>query len=272
MSDKFLIELAPNGGRFECGPGERILDAALAAGYWLPHSCRAGSCNACHLPLLSGAVRHEPPPADGQPVPAGECRTCQAYALCNLSLDAPKVPQAPGQRVITSGAKVVDVQRPSHDVVTIRLQIPAAAGFRFQAGQYASVLLKDGAKRSYSMANAPNEEGVIEWHVRRVEGGRFSTHAYDKLKVGAMLRIEGPYGDFVLRAGDALRFTPDEIEAFRKLGLDFDGARTQDDIDQALARWADMLNDERPDLLEMIAAAMAKARGIPLPARLTRIR
>jgi hypothetical protein len=76
----------------------------------------------------------------------------------------------------------------------------------------------------------------------------------------------------MLRAGDALRFTPDEIEAYRKLGLDFDGARTQDDIDQALARWADTLNDERPDLLEKIAAAMAKARGIPLPARLTRIR
>ena len=76
----------------------------------------------------------------------------------------------------------------------------------------------------------------------------------------------------MLRAGDALRLTPDEIEAYRKLGLDFDGARTQDDIDQTLARWADTLNDERPDLLEMIAAAMAKARGIPLPARLTRIR
>ena len=76
----------------------------------------------------------------------------------------------------------------------------------------------------------------------------------------------------MLRAGDALRFTPDEIEDFRKLGLDFEGARTQDDIDQALARWADTLNDERPDLLEKIAAELAKARGIPLPARLTRIR
>ena len=76
----------------------------------------------------------------------------------------------------------------------------------------------------------------------------------------------------MLRAGDVLRFTPDEIEDFRKLGLDFDGARTQDDIDQALTRWADTLNDERPDLLEKIAAAMAKARGITLPARLTRIR
>ena len=76
----------------------------------------------------------------------------------------------------------------------------------------------------------------------------------------------------MLRAGDALRFTPDEIEDFRKLGLDFDGARTQDDIDQALARWADTLNDERPDLLEKIAAELANARGITLPARLTRIR
>ena len=76
----------------------------------------------------------------------------------------------------------------------------------------------------------------------------------------------------MLRAGNALRFTPDEIDAFRKLGLDFDGARTQNDIDQALARWADTLNDERPDLLERIAVEMAKAKGIPLPARLMRVR
>lgn len=49
----------------------------------------------------------------------------------------------------------------------------------------------------------------------------------------------------MLRAGDTLRFTPEEIEAYGKLGLDFDGARTQDDIEQAVARWADTLNDER---------------------------
>ena len=75
----------------------------------------------------------------------------------------------------------------------------------------------------------------------------------------------------MLRAGNALRFTPEEIEAFQKLGLDFDGARTTDDLDSVLARWADTLNDERPDLLEKIAVEMAKAKGIPLPARLTRV-
>ncbi|WP_150430719.1 hypothetical protein [Dechloromonas sp. CZR5] len=76
----------------------------------------------------------------------------------------------------------------------------------------------------------------------------------------------------MLRAGNALRFTPDEIEAFQKLGLDFDGARTTDDLESVLARWADTLNDECPDLLEKIAVEMAKAKGIPLPARLTRVR
>jgi hypothetical protein len=76
----------------------------------------------------------------------------------------------------------------------------------------------------------------------------------------------------MLRAGDALRFTPDEIEAYRKLGLDFDGARTPDDIEQVLSQWANTLNDERPNLLEKIAVELAKAKGIPLPARLTRVR
>ena len=76
----------------------------------------------------------------------------------------------------------------------------------------------------------------------------------------------------MIRAGHNLRFTPDEIEGFRKLGLDFDGARTQDDVEQVLTRWADTLNDERPDLLDKIAAELAKTKGVPLPARLTRVR
>ena len=75
----------------------------------------------------------------------------------------------------------------------------------------------------------------------------------------------------MLRAGDALRFTPDEIEAYRQLGLDFDGARTRDDVEQVLARWAGTLHDERPDLLEKIAAEMAKAKGVKLPPRLARV-
>ena len=73
----------------------------------------------------------------------------------------------------------------------------------------------------------------------------------------------------MLRAGKALRFTPTEVEEFRSLGIDFDGARTQDDIGQALAAWAETLADERPDLLNKIVAEMARGKGVELPAQLT---
>ncbi len=76
----------------------------------------------------------------------------------------------------------------------------------------------------------------------------------------------------MLRAGHSLRFTPTETVELRKLGIGVGGARTQDDLDQALARWAGTLAEDRPELLEKIAAAMAQAKGVSLPARLKRVR
>ena len=65
----------------------------------------------------------------------------------------------------------------------------------------------------------------------------------------------------MLRAGTTLRFTPDEVEEYRSLGLDFEGARTQDAIDRALATWAGEIADERPHLLGKIVSEMAKAKA-----------
>ena len=73
----------------------------------------------------------------------------------------------------------------------------------------------------------------------------------------------------MLRAGKALRFTPREVEGFRQVGLDFEGARTQDGIDEALDRWVRALAGDRPDLLDKIAAAMADAVGGQVPPRLS---
>ena len=75
----------------------------------------------------------------------------------------------------------------------------------------------------------------------------------------------------MLRAGKALRFTPAEVATYRSLGIDFDGARTQDNIDQALAAWAGTLADERPALLDSIVSEMAKVKGVKPPARLERV-
>lgn len=195
MSEVFTIRIAPHGAAFDCAAGQTLLDAATSAGVWLPHSCKSGTCGSCDLPLAEGQVAY----ADGvEPPPEGTCRTCQARPLSRIELVAPDVPKEPGQRVVTAGGRVVAVHRPSADVTVVRVQLPPASGFSFKPGQYADVVMRDGSRRSYSMANRPGDEGVVEWHIRRMDGGKFSTHAYDRLKEKDMLRIQGPYGTFVL--------------------------------------------------------------------------
>lgn len=203
MEETFSVRLSPHGGHFTCRAQQTVLDAALAAGYWLPHSCRSGSCGACHLQVLSGSIQGGCETAGAAGSPPWTCQTCKATPTSDLMLEAPSVPQWPGQRVVLTGGKVLAVHRPSSDVAVLQLRVPKSSGFTFRPGQYAQVLLKDGARRCYSMANAPGDDGLIEWHIRRVEGGRFSSVACDGLKAGVMLRIEGPFGTFGLHPGDA---------------------------------------------------------------------
>ncbi|MEX0828604.1 MAG: FAD-binding oxidoreductase [Haliea sp.] len=54
--------------------------------------------------------------------------------------------------------------------------------------------------RAYSIANAPHADGSIDLHIRRVESGRFTTWAFDDMKVGDQLQARGPLGNFTLRS------------------------------------------------------------------------
>jgi CDP-4-dehydro-6-deoxyglucose reductase len=198
----FKLRIEPAGVEIACAPDTSLLDAALASGYFPHHSCRRGQCNACEAPLKSGRVSY-PEGFEPEGVKEGCVLTCQARAESDLVIDAPEVLPTPGQRVVQTGARVLEVERLSADVARVALQVPPAAGFSFQAGQYVDVVLRDGSRRSYSMASAPREDSVIEWHIRAVPGGRFSNHVYQNLKARDMLRIEGPFGAFTLQQGDA---------------------------------------------------------------------
>ena len=72
----------------------------------------------------------------------------------------------------------------------------------------------------------------------------------------------------MIRSGNSARFTPTEVEEFRQIGLDLGDVRHQNDIEQEVSRWAHTLADERFALLEKIASAMAKAKGVKLPPKL----
>jgi CDP-4-dehydro-6-deoxyglucose reductase len=80
---------------------------------------------------------------------------------------------------------------------------------RYHAGQYVEFILRDGARRSYSMANAPHNQmqatgagttaPVIELHIRHMPGGKFTDHVFTAMKEKEIMRVEGPYGSFYLR-------------------------------------------------------------------------
>jgi CDP-4-dehydro-6-deoxyglucose reductase len=74
---------------------------------------------------------------------------------------------------------------------------------KFRAGQYIEFLLRDGSRRSYSMANAPHTLEVspptVELHIRHMPGGKFTDPVLTTMKEKDILRAEGPYGSFFLR-------------------------------------------------------------------------
>lgn len=98
--------------------------------------------------------------------------------------------------------RVSALTRASHDVMQVRLQLPANDSFRYHAGQYIEFILRDGARRAYSMATAPHmQESApgVELHIRHMPGGKFTTHVFGDMKEKEILRVEGPFGSFFLR-------------------------------------------------------------------------
>jgi ring-1,2-phenylacetyl-CoA epoxidase subunit PaaE len=101
--------------------------------------------------------------------------------------------------------QVQSVHRETAESVVVALDIPEAlrADFLFEAGQYLTLRTSiDGEdiRRSYSLCSSPGE-GAWQVGIKKVPGGKFSTHANDVLKAGDTLQVMDPQGRFVLVEG-----------------------------------------------------------------------
>jgi CDP-4-dehydro-6-deoxyglucose reductase len=133
---------------------------------------------------------------------SGYALTCCATPQTDVVLEARTVAGVGEMPVRRLPARVTRITRPAADVAIITLQLPANEALRYHAGQYIDVLMKDGSRRSYSMANAPHTQGDKPWielHIRHLPGGLFSDQVFGTLKEKDILRLEGPFGTFFLR-------------------------------------------------------------------------
>lgn len=96
--------------------------------------------------------------------------------------------------------QVAHIERLTED--SVRLDLVSKENeiiFDFKAGQYITFShIHDGEeiRRSYSICTSPNENR-LSVGIKEVEGGRFSTYANRSLKVGDVLKLAEPEGNFL---------------------------------------------------------------------------
>ena len=201
----FTVTVQPSGRSFSVERDEPILHAAIQAGIGLPYGCKDGACGSCKCRLLEGRVihgAHQAKALSADEEAAGFELTCCAAPQTDVVIEARTVPGAGEFPVRKMPARVMTITRPAPDVALITLQLPANEVLRYHAGQYVEFILRDGARRSYSMANAPHTQSdkpAIELHIRHMPGGKFTDHVFGAMKEKEILRIEGPFGSFFLR-------------------------------------------------------------------------
>jgi len=199
------VTLQPSGRSFTVERDERILAAAIRAGIGLPYSCRDGACGSCKSRLVDGRVihgAHQLKALSAAEEEAGFILTCCSTPQTDCVVEVRMVPGAGEHPILKLPSRVISVDKPAPDVAILRLQLPANQNLQYRAGQYVEFILRDGSRRSYSMANAPHLLGsppAIELHIRHMPGGKFTDQVFSTLKEKDILRMEGPFGSFFLR-------------------------------------------------------------------------
>lgn len=191
----------PSGTTFPAGEHETLLDAALAAGITLDHSCRSGRCSSCKAKVVAGATEALHPETG---LHAGESEqgwilTCVRRAVEDVTLDADVLEGVTLPAVRNFPCKISALERLADDVVAITLRLPPGQVMHYFPGQYVDIERRDGVRRSYSLANAPRADHLLELQVRQVPDGAMSAYWFDTAKVNDLLQVKGPLGSFFLR-------------------------------------------------------------------------
>ncbi|RFA28018.1 hypothetical protein CAI21_13975 [Alkalilimnicola ehrlichii] len=197
----YRVRIENSSVEFEAEQGEPLLDAALRCGVELPFDCQCGGCGTCRVQVRRGDITYDLPPMalTAEEEAAGFALTCQACAASDLVIrldDA--LAASPAEACGNHSLRLRELAPLCHDVMRLVLEVESGEALAYRAGQYLDVLLDGSERRSFSFASAP-ERGVIDLHVRRVPGGRFSQYLFEQAKPGDILQIEAPQGGFYLR-------------------------------------------------------------------------
>lgn len=195
----FKITLS-NGINFECTSEQTILEAAQNSGICLEHSCKNGRCGVCasgvergeSYPLIQEDALFDANQADKNIL------TCCRTPTTDLVLDIEDLGDIGLIKASTLPCRINSIKFLDNEICFVELRLPPSASFDYIPGQYID-LIKGDIRRSYSIANAPREDGIIEIQLKKVQNGKLSDYFFNHAKVDDLLRLEGPLGTFSYR-------------------------------------------------------------------------
>jgi NAD(P)H-flavin reductase/ferredoxin len=181
----------------ECAADETILFAGLRAGLALPYECASGGCGTCRARLVAGQVASRWPGATG--LSERDRRKGDRILMCQSVPDGPcrlRVPiraAAPGEpRPARLTGRLAERELLTADIA--RFVIGTGRPLPYLPGQFVQLEFADGVRRAYSMTQRHHRQATLELMVRAKPGGAASGWLFSRLRPGAGLVVEGPYG------------------------------------------------------------------------------
>lgn len=194
-----------NSKNFQCSSEQTILEAARLSGLALEYSCRTGRCGVCKARVLNGetkALQNEEAPTQSD-ISNNMILTCCRTAVSDVDLDIQDLGELARYQPKTIPCRIDSLNLLSADVIEATLRTPPTSRLEYLPGQYVDVIGKEGLRRSYSISNAPRDDGKITLQIRKVANGLMSRYWFEEAAANDLLRMEGPLGTFCLRNSSA---------------------------------------------------------------------
>lgn len=189
--------------------GKPLLNTLKEAGIFIPSACGGrGSCGLCKCKVTEGGGDYLPTELtfiSKEEQTQGIRLSCQLKVKRDMHLEIPEELF----NVKEYKAKVASIRDLTHDIKEIRLEFLDPKEIDFIAGQFIQIqvpeyeLSTESVYRAYSVSSSPSVHNAVELEIRYVQNGICTTYVHKHLKVGEILTITGPYGEFYLRDTDA---------------------------------------------------------------------
>jgi len=224
-------------------PGDKLLGTLAAKGIFIPSACGGGgTCGQCKVHIHSGGgelLPTEEGHITKKQAREGERLACQVAVKQDMTIELEdeifgvqkwecsvrsndnkatfikelvlNIPD--GESVPFKAGGYIQIEAPAHHIKYSDFDIPAEYRADWERFKFFEVESKvdDETLRAYSMANYPEEEGIIMLNVRiatpppnnlTLPAGKMSSYIWS-LKEGDKVTISGPFGEFFAKDTDA---------------------------------------------------------------------